>query len=112
MQSVVAHTHRLGLSWLVSVLLVLAQHGAVLHELGHLNHVSQAAGATLREGGQPADNGICPTCEAFSQVANPAGGAAAHLAAAPPDLAPAPEPSYCIVASSAPTPRSRGPPQA
>jgi hypothetical protein len=102
--------HRRYLSWLVSLLLVLAQHGAMLHELSHLSRDTGPQGATLH-GKVVLEHGLCLSCEAFSQVANPAAGAGAT---APPWLAsycPAPAPLYPIVGADAPTPRSRGPPQ-
>jgi hypothetical protein len=102
---------RASLSWVLSLLLVFAQHGAVLHELGHLSHDHRAAGAVLRE--QPAglDAAGCPTCEAFAQIGNPMAAAASAVVACP-AAAPAPaDPRYAVVCSAAPTPRSRGPPQ-
>ncbi len=100
---------RLPVSWVLSLLLVFAQTGAVLHEIGHLTS-SQHAGATLRA--QPLnDNATCPTCESFAQVATPASGAAPSLAASPAGLLPTPDLQYVIVAADVPTPRSRGPPQ-
>jgi hypothetical protein len=96
-------------SWVLSLLLVLAQSGAVLHEIGHLV-AGQHTGATLRA--QPLnDNATCPTCESFAQVATPASGAAPSLAVRPAGLLPTPDPQYVIVAADVPTPRSRGPPQ-
>ena len=37
------------LSWLLSLLLVLVQQGAVLHELSHLSHCDPTGGTTLRD---------------------------------------------------------------
>ena len=111
MRSAVANTRRLCLSWAVSLLLVLAQHGALLHELGHLSQRTAAEGATLHPHAGVPESGLCLTCEAFSQVANPATAGAAQVAASPPALIPTPDPCYAIVAADAPTPRSRGPPQ-
>jgi hypothetical protein len=101
--------HRLSCTWILSLLLVFAQCGAVLHELGHLKpgHANGAAVVDL----QTTDDGVCPTCEAFAQIANPASGTALDLAACPAEFIPAPDPCYSIVRASAPTPRSRGPPQ-
>jgi hypothetical protein len=101
---------RSGFSWIVSLLLLLAQHGAVLHELSHLNPV-HTAGTTLRESGHGLESGLCLTCEAFSQVTNPAAAPALHLPLAPAALIPGPDPRFDVVAANAPTPRSRGPPQ-
>jgi hypothetical protein len=102
---------RLGLSWMVSLLLLLAQHGALLHELSHFSRDTHTAGATLRQDSRPLESGPCLTCEAFSQVTNPATAGAAHVPLCPPALIPAPDPCYAVVAADAPTPRSRGPPQ-
>jgi hypothetical protein len=102
---------RASLSWLLALLLVLVQHGAVLHELGHLSHGARTAGAVLRE--QPAglDATSCPTCAAFAQIVNPMAAAAAHVAACPAPVVAVPDPRYAIVCTATPTPRSRGPPQ-
>jgi hypothetical protein len=99
------------LSWalVLSLLLVFAQHGALLHELGHLSHAGHAGPAAAEL--QAAENGACPTCEAFAQIANPASPASADLAVSPAAFASPPEPPYGIAAADTPTPRSRGPPQ-
>jgi len=102
---------RLCLSWVLSLSLLLAQHGAMLHELSHLTHTGHSAGATLGAELQPAEGGLCPTCEAFAQIGNPATAAATDLAVCPAALIPAPEPRFTILGADAPTPRSRGPPQ-
>jgi hypothetical protein len=99
---------RSSFAWMLSLLLVLAQHGAMLHGIGHLSHRDRTAGATIEA---LADGSPCTVCEAFAQVANPAVAAADSLDASPPGLLPTPDPSYPIVAADAPTPRSRGPPQ-
>ncbi|HEY2275889.1 MAG TPA: hypothetical protein VGH61_10335 [Steroidobacteraceae bacterium] len=101
---------RLSLPWILSLLLVFAQHGAVLHELGHLSHGDRGSAPAVRAH-LPSD-AICTVCEAFAQVANPASGAAHTLCASAPVYLPTPAPSYAIVAADSPTPRSRGPPQA
>jgi hypothetical protein len=103
--------HRRYLSWLVSLLLVLAQHGAALHELGHLSHSARSEGATLRAGMELLENQLCPTCQAFSQIANPATARAIPVGVTPAAIIPASDPRYAIVSAEAPTPRSRGPPQ-
>ena len=101
---------RASLSWLLSLLLVLAQQGALLHGLGHLSHASHAPGTALSELNAQ-DNGPCGTCEAFAQVANPATGGSLALPVflAPPGAVPAPR--YSILVADTPTARSRGPPQ-
>jgi uncharacterized membrane protein len=100
---------RTSLAWLLSLLLVLAQHGALLHGIGHLSHGDRTTGATIEA---LADSSLCPACEAFAQVANPAFAAADNLVVSLPGLLPTPEPRYTLVVADGPTPRSRGPPQA
>jgi len=102
---------RLYFSWVVSLLLVSAQQGALLHEIGHFSRAPLTSGATLRA--EPLlENATCLTCEAFAQVANPAGAPVAGAAADPAAFVPIPESGCAIVAAEVPSPRSRGPPQA
>ena len=72
--------HRRYLTWVLSLLLLLTQHGAVLHELSHLSHGTATHGAMLDLSDQLPDNGTCPTCLAFSQITNPASASAIVLA--------------------------------
>jgi hypothetical protein len=102
---------RLYLSWFLPLLLVFAQHGAVLHELSHLHHGAYGAGAALQASAELLDSGPCLTCEAFAQVTSPAAAQAATLTACPASFIPTPEPYYTILSADAPTARSRGPPQ-
>jgi hypothetical protein len=97
---------RLSVAWLLSLLLVFAQHGALLHELGHLIRAGHAGPVLLAS-----DDGVCPTCEAYAQIANPASAPSADLAVCPAVSVSPPEPHYGIAAADTPTPRSRGPPQ-
>jgi hypothetical protein len=99
-------------SFLLSLLLVLVQHGAQLHEIGHLNHGERAGGAALRADTHALNNGLCATCEAFAQIANPAAPAANAVAVLPAGYLPTPAPCDRLGGVDAPTPRSRGPPQA
>jgi len=103
---------RSALSWLLSLLLVLVQHGAVLHDLSHLSHGDQTRGTTLRAESHALDSSLCTTCAAFAQIANPASGGAPAVAVCPAALLPTPDPRYAIGGVDTPTPRSRGPPQA
>ena len=99
---------RVSLAWVLSLLLVFAQLGAVLHELGHL---SQGAGNGAQLSSlHDADRGACPSCEGFAQVANPAGGALVALAAPLPAPAAVFGPGHAFAGADAPTPRNRGPP--
>jgi hypothetical protein len=95
----------------MALLVLLAQQGALLHELGHLTEAAHASGLALQPAAPLLEGGVCPTCEAFSQVANPAAAHAVHPALCLPALALTPAPGYAIVLAEAPTPRSRGPPQ-
>jgi hypothetical protein len=99
------------LAWVLSLLLVFAQHGAVLHELGHLSHGDRGSAPALHADVQIMD-GACATCAAFAVVANPASGAVNTLAAHAAVFLPVAAPCSAFVGADAPTPRSRGPPQA
>lgn len=101
---------RLSLPWVLSLLLVFAQHGAVLHELGHLSRGESGHAPAVRAQ-LPADT-VCTLCEAFAQVATPASGAASTLAPSAAVYLPNPAPAYAVIAADTLTPRSRGPPQA
>jgi hypothetical protein len=103
---------RLSLAWLLSLLLVFAQQGAVLHELGHLSQGGHDAGATLRAHPQPASGAACQTCEAYAQVANPAASGPTTVPLDPAAFIRTPDPSHTIAGTDSPTPRSRGPPSA
>ena len=102
---------RIYASWVMSLLLVLAQTGAVLHELGHLARHGVPHGAALQSSENLLDGGPCLTCEAFAQIANPAAGTAAAPAIAPAPLIPIATLGGAIVSTDVPSPRSRGPPQ-
>lgn len=102
---------RVSLPWVLSLLLVFAQQGALLHGLGHLSHGASHAGAELTDL-QGDERGSCASCDAFAQVANPAGGTAAALSACPLRLLPSVGACHAFAGAYALTPRSRGPPQA
>jgi hypothetical protein len=103
---------RSSLSWLLSLLLVLVQHGAMLHGLSHLRHGEAESGATVRAELQALDGGACLTCEAYAQIVNPVAVSGGSPAVCPAELLVTPAPCYGIVGADAPTPRNRGPPQA
>jgi hypothetical protein len=90
------------------LLLVMAQQGAVVHELSHL-YGSDAASSQLEAGGV-ADR-ACALCPAFAQVATPAFSHAFHV---PPlvrlEADRFPELTLKAAQAEVPTPRSRGPP--
>jgi hypothetical protein len=103
---------RPSLALLLSLLLVFVQHGAMLHELGHLSHSDPAAGTALHADTQGRNAAYCPSCEGFAQVAHPATAGIPAMAVCPGGYLPALDPRYAILAVNTPTPRSRGPPQA
>lgn len=106
------HRLRLALTLPLLALLLVAQQGAMLHELSHLRSDARALAPQVRESASPSDTGPCLTCEAFAQIAHPATGFAAIIAASPAAMPAAPDPLFSVIGASAPTPRSRGPPQA
>lgn len=89
------------------LLLLTAQQGAVVHELGHL------VGAEQHAIGGRADFGdaSCSLCPAFAQVATPA---CSHSLPLPALARAAPEqsvePRSAVLDIAPPQPRSRGPP--
>jgi len=95
----------------MSLLLVLVQQGAVLHELGHLSHGDRASVPSLQADPHNSD-ADCPTCQAFAQVTNPASGTAGTLPASPAACLPMAAPIHAVIAAETLTPRSRGPPRA
>ena len=89
------------------LLLIVAQQGAVVHELGHVAGID---GTDLKVTSGAADT-PCVMCPAFAQVSTPAFSHAFHI----PPLARAAlelitEPLYAVIDTAVPRPRSRGPP--
>ncbi|MBV8145381.1 MAG: hypothetical protein JO184_10280 [Gammaproteobacteria bacterium] len=103
---------RSSLALLLSFLLVFVQHGALLHELGHLGHGSVPGSSALAADPHDLNGTACPTCEGFAQIAHPAAAGVAAIAICPAACLATPDPAYAVVAANSPTPRSRGPPQA
>ena len=91
----------------VLLLLLLAQQGAVVHELSHLNG---ATGIEL-SADTGAANTICALCPAFAQVSAPA---FSHSFPVPQlgraAFEPGAKPIFAVIEAAVPTPRSRGPP--
>jgi hypothetical protein len=89
------------------LLLLIAQQGAVVHEVGHLSEISSNGS---RVDASLAD-AACALCPAFAQVVTPAFSHSFHVPvlvrAAFERSAP---PPYTVVDAAVPTPRSRGPP--
>lgn len=90
------------------LLLLVAQQGAVDHEIGHLSVIGLGELHTQARG---AAESICAQCPAFAQVASPAFSHAFHiprLGRAAPELHA--EPRFSATNASVLEPRSRGPP--
>jgi hypothetical protein len=89
------------------LLLISAQQGAVVHELGH---VTGANGAQPRAVAAVTDT-TCAQCPAFAQVNTPA---FSHSFNIPllvrTALTISAEPLYAVIDAAVPSPRSRGPP--
>jgi hypothetical protein len=103
--ALVSHLYRV----LCLVLLVIAaQQGAVVHEVGHLSGSAHGANFGVESG---AIDGGCALCPAFAQVVSPA---FSHSIPLPPlvraELERSPEPRLEAIGSPVLTPRNRGPP--
>ena len=95
---------------LLPCLVLLAQFGAVAHELSHAYYSGKAAGAQLTAQSQLEDESHCPTCRSFQQLSHAASNAVAELPAIISALLRTPDRVYSVVGARAPTARSRGPP--
>ena len=98
--------HAFKLLGLIALLLV-AQQGAVIHEL---RHVTGSSSARKVSSGLVLD-ATCAQCPAFAQVVSPAFSHSFHipsLVRAAPNLSAGP--LYAVINTAAPCPRSRGPP--
>jgi hypothetical protein len=97
----------------ISLFLLLAQQGAVLHELGHISRAAdvQAGAATsARVHADTLADKVCELCLAYSQLANPAS-ACSQLPQLEPAACAAESHSFpAATPAEVPTPRSRGPP--
>jgi hypothetical protein len=104
------------------LLLLIAQQGAVVHEIGHLSEVSSSdvsssdvgssdVGSSEARSSAGLADAACALCPAFAQVVTPAFSHSFHipvlLRAA---LERGTDPRYIAVEAAVPTPRSRGPP--
>ena len=91
------------------LLLLMAQQGAVDHELSHLSPTDQQARLGIDAGGV-ADT-TCALCAAFAQVVTPT---FSHAFTLPPLVRTAsqliPDRRFAAVNAAVPRPRSRGPP--
>ena len=95
------------LSFVLPLLLLLAQQGALRHEIGHLQRQASSEAAGHK---RPPGDKLCETCLAYAAMA-----ALAHpavlplLLAAVQDAVPTAD-SVPTLAAAVPAPRSRGPP--
>jgi hypothetical protein len=100
-------TRRLHISLAISLLLLLAQHGAILHELSHICRVGNVEVHL-----QP-DSGLqkaCELCLAYSQLATPASHTVHAVAFEPAACAASFDHPCAAIPADVPTARSRGPP--
>ena len=90
------------------LLLLAAQQGAVVHELGH---VSAAQSAAVNVGSGGASDGACALCPAFAQAASAAFSHSFHIPLLVRiEAERSSEPQIGVIDTAVPTPRSRGPP--
>ncbi len=90
------------------LLLMVAQQGAVVHEL---SHVTGAGNGELRVQSVEAADTTCALCPAFAQVVTPAFSHSFHIPLLVRfALEPISEPRYVALDAAVPEPRSRGPP--
>jgi hypothetical protein len=89
------------------LLLLMAQQGAVVHDLSHLAR-ADSPGLNIEAG---INDASCALCPAFAQAGTPAFSHSFHLPSllrASPDITAAP--LHAAIDSAVPRPRSRGPP--
>jgi hypothetical protein len=99
------------LSFVLGALLVLAQQGAMLHEIGHLRRALQSGSASQHDDAHhKAADKLCETCLAYSALAAFASPAAMPVVLAAAQHSPPKADDVPSLAADAPAPRSRGPP--
>jgi hypothetical protein len=96
---------------LLPLLLVLAQHSAWLHALSHASYAANPHRVTVEQAQSSIENGICPSCQSFGQLASALGCSPPALPAPQPRLCPQTAPHYSQPAAQLPAPRNRGPPR-
>ncbi len=90
------------------LLLLAAQQGAVVHELGHVS-ADHGVAASVGSGGM--SDGACALCPVFAQAACPAFSHSFHIPLlVRTEAERSSQPQISVVDIAAPTPRSRGPP--
>jgi hypothetical protein len=95
---------------LLPLLLLLAQQGAWLHQLGHLAQGAQGA-VTAQPVAASQDGDACPTCRSFGLVSFGASAATPHLAPPAASQRSESQTHFDLISLAALPPRSRGPPQ-
>ena len=101
---------KLLLTFVLPLILLFSQQGAVVHELSHLTDaVSRAASGQGSSGQQPGDL-QCEACLAFAHLAGVATAQVAHPALLSFSFAVPANEAPVFIAADAPTARSRGPP--
>jgi hypothetical protein len=103
---------RFRLALVLPLLLLFAQHGAMLHELSHLSYVAVHTqdGPQLQQDESLLNNGLCLACYSFAQVTSPTAGAVTAFCLPKAPTLKISAPPCLIGAADIPTPRSRGPP--
>jgi hypothetical protein len=97
----------------ISLLMLLAQQGAVFHELGHISQAGSVAASARTRASVHADirvEKVCELCLAYSQLANPASHRVQLPQFEPTACAAESHPIPTATPADVPTPRSRGPP--
>jgi hypothetical protein len=90
------------------LLLMVAQHGAVVHELSHFSDANPIGLQVQADG---AADKACALCPEFAQVVTPAFSHSFHIPLLVRfALEPESEPRYAAIDAAVPRPRSRGPP--
>ncbi len=96
---------------LLPVLLVLSQHGAWLHELGHVAHAANPHQVCFQQAQNSAENGVCASCQSFGQLGSALSSSTKAYAAAVFAHLPQSRPQYPSPRAQLPAPRNRGPPR-
>lgn len=99
---------KLHISLGLALLLLLVQHGAVLHEVSHICRVGTNVHAQVHA--ETVLERTCQLCLAFSQAVNPVPSSNALVSFEPSSCPARSQVSCAAIAAEVLTPRSRGPP--
>ena len=102
---------KLLLTFVLPLVLLFSQQGAVVHELGHLTDAVARATAGEGASGHQAGDLQCEACLAFAHLAGVAAAHVAHPALLSFSFAVPANEAPVFIAADAPSARSRGPPQ-